>query len=87
MMKIKKTGNGNVVLVISGHLDEVNIVELKKEIGTEPKGCSLILDLTDLTLVDREAVRFLKQGENDGIKLQNCPTYVREWIALEKDGE
>ena len=24
-------------------------------------------------------------GEADGMKLENCPAYVREWIEREKD--
>ena len=38
-------------------------------------------DLKDLTLVDRDAVRFLKSCEAGGITLKNCPAYIREWIA------
>jgi len=44
------------------------------------------LDLKDLTLVDREAVRFLERCETDSIKLKNCPAYIREWITRERGG-
>ena len=44
-----------------------------------------ILDLRDLRLADRDAVRFLRRCEADGVKLENCPAYVREWIDREKD--
>ena len=51
--------------------------------GTE--GRQIILDLKDLTLVDREAVRFLERCEADSIKLKNCPAYIREWIERERN--
>jgi hypothetical protein len=44
----------------------------------------IILDLKDLTLVDRDAVCFLEQCEVDSIKFTNCPAYIREWIERER---
>jgi hypothetical protein len=45
----------------------------------------VILDLIDLKLVDREGVRFLMRCEAEGMKLEHCPAYVREWMEREKD--
>ena len=39
----------------------------------------------DVKLVDREAVSFLAPCEASGIRLENCPAYVREWIRHEVD--
>ena len=38
-----------------------------------------------LSMADRDAVRFLRDCEADGMKLENCPLYVREWMDREKD--
>jgi predicted metal-binding protein len=46
---------------------------------------NIILDLRDLRLADRDAVRFLKGCEAAGMKLQSCPAYVREWMNREND--
>jgi predicted metal-binding protein len=46
---------------------------------------NIILDLWDLKLADRDAVRFLRGCEADGMKLENCPAYIREWMDREKD--
>jgi predicted metal-binding protein len=46
---------------------------------------NIILDLRDVRLADRDAVRFLRGCEEDGMKLENCPAYVREWMDREKD--
>ena len=43
-----------------------------------------ILDLTEVTLVDLEVVRFLISCEDEGIELVQCPPYVREWILRER---
>jgi len=36
-------------------------------------------------LADRDSVRFLRDCEADGMKLENCPAYVRDWMEREKD--
>jgi hypothetical protein len=59
------------------------IAELKELFDTDYR--NIILDLGDLRLADRDAVRFLRACEADGMKLENCPAYVREWMDREKD--
>ena len=44
----------------------------------------IVLDLKEVTLVDREAVRFLAACETKGSVLRNCPAFVREWIFIER---
>jgi predicted metal-binding protein len=46
---------------------------------------TIALDLRDVRLADRDAVRFLRDCEADGMKLENCPAYVREWMERERD--
>jgi hypothetical protein len=41
-----------------------------------------VLDLTDLILVDRDAVRVLQEYETAGrVVIRNCPAYVRSWMT------
>jgi hypothetical protein len=47
----------------------------------------IVLDLKEVTLVDREAVRFLAACETKGPVLKNCPAFVREWILRERSNE
>jgi hypothetical protein len=44
----------------------------------------VIFDLKDVTLVDRAAVQFLADMETAGVRLVDCPGYVRSWIAAER---
>jgi hypothetical protein len=47
----------------------------------------VVLDLKDVVLVDRDAVRFLRVRERSGIALRSCPPYIREWIAREEEDQ
>jgi hypothetical protein len=84
MLKIQRQANGDVVLILSGRLRADNVGELGALLAAEPPGRALVLDLTDVVLVDRDTVRFLRARERDGIALRNCPPYIREWIAREE---
>ncbi|MBV8099896.1 MAG: STAS domain-containing protein [Verrucomicrobia bacterium] len=84
MQKITRQKNGEVVFSVSGRVDSGNMAELKRLISDEAKAQRIVLDLSELTLVDEEAVRFLKACEANGIELKNCPTYVRQWITKDR---
>jgi len=86
MLKITRAANGEVVWTLSGRMDAENVIELNSLFKSEAEGRRIVLDLKDLTLVDREAVRFLERCETDSIKLKNCPAYIREWITRERGG-
>ena len=87
MLRIQKEANGQVVLKISGRLDGVDVSELKALIESEVANRHIVLDLRELTLVDHEAVGFLRECDSDGIELKNCPPYICEWIARQRDGK
>jgi len=87
MLRIQREANGQVVLRISGRLDGEGLPELKQLLQSEEVGRQIVLDLRELTLVDHEAVGFLRECDSDGIKLQNCPPYICEWIARQRDGK
>ncbi len=67
-------------------MDAENIGEMKSLFQSEGKGRRLVLDLRDLTLVDQAAVSFLERCEADGVRLENCPAYIREWIRRDRRG-
>jgi hypothetical protein len=43
------------------------------------------LDLDEVTLADIDAVQFLVSAERDGIALQRCAPFIREWMARESE--
>jgi hypothetical protein len=42
------------------------------------------IELAEVELVDRDAVKFLALSEANGVALRNCPAYIREWITRER---
>ena len=65
-------------------VDGGNLTELETLMTSEADGRRIVLDLRDLTLVDQDAVSFLKRCEADNIALKNCPAYIREWITRDR---
>ena len=44
---------------------------------------AVTLDLSDVIFVDRPAMVFLSQVKSKTVKIENLPSYVMQWIALE----
>ncbi|HXE33889.1 MAG TPA: hypothetical protein VN087_08255 [Verrucomicrobiae bacterium] len=45
----------------------------------------IVLDLKEVGVVDREVMRFFMSCEADGVRIENCTPYIREWMEREKD--
>ena len=84
MLKIQRSSDQKVVFSLSGHIEIEDVAELQRLLDLETVGQAIELDLQDITLVDRDAVKFLARCESESIQLENCPAYVREWIAAER---
>ena len=85
MLKIQRTTDGQrVIFTLSGRIQAEQVAELQRLFALEADGVSLVLDLHEVELVDREAVRFLAQCEAEGTTLVHCPAYIREWIERGK---
>ena len=64
-----------------------DVAELQRLPALEIVDHPVAMDLRDVTLVGRDAVKYLACCEADGIKLENCPAYIREWIRKEQDAK
>ena len=81
LFKIQKSVDGKVVVfALSGRIESAGLTQLQKLLESEPHDQSLILDLTEVKLVDRDVISFLGIYEARGVKITNCPAYIREWI-------
>ena len=70
-----------LLLYVSGRLasEDLEIVR------TALDGRSVVaIELSEVELVDRDAVRLLARAEAEGIELRSCPAYIREWITNEQ---
>jgi anti-anti-sigma regulatory factor len=83
MFQIRRSARkGVTVLALSGRIEGERVPELEALLEAESgaESGATVLDLTDVRLVSREAVRFLAACEASGVELRNCSPYVREWI-------
>jgi ABC-type transporter Mla MlaB component len=70
------------ILKISGRLQRENLAELNKQMGTDP--ARTVLDVSEVTLVDLEVVRFLIGCQDQGVECANPSPYIREWMNRER---
>jgi len=86
MLRTRRTGNGRVLLILSGRIETTEDIEqLRQLLALEKSRQQLVLDMKDVTLVNEDAVKFLRRCEADGIRLENCPLHVRRWIDQVND--
>ena len=72
-----------VVLVLSGDIAGDHTEDLEALVDAGGNG-PIVLDLKDVSVVDRAGVLLLTRSEGRGATLLNCPSYVREWIHRER---
>jgi hypothetical protein len=71
----------SVVLRISGRIAGEDLEVLRTALE---EGSVAAIELAEIELVDRDAVKFLALNESIGIELRNCPAYIREWVTRER---
>jgi hypothetical protein len=76
------TAENLVVLFISGRITGEHVDMLRGVLEQESGGFAI--DLKNVLLVDREAVKLLALSEANGTELRNCPPYIREWVTRER---
>jgi hypothetical protein len=74
---------GLTIFALSGRIEAEHISELGRLFGPRADYAGIVVDLSEVRLADRAAVRFLARCEVDGVRLENCPEYIREWITRE----
>ena len=72
----------SATLRLIGRVESEYLDELRAQVRTH--GPRVALDLGEVTLVDRAAVRFLSSCEAAGIELRHCAPYIREWMGNER---
>jgi anti-anti-sigma regulatory factor len=71
-----------IVFALSGEMDDEHTQRLRELLDVE-KDSRIVLDLKDVTLVGWAAVKYLARVEAAGVRIVNCPEYVRRWIVAE----
>jgi anti-anti-sigma regulatory factor len=87
MLKITRvTEAGFTRVIVSGRIDALRLPDLIRLLEAE-NASHVVLDLTEVSLVDVEAVQFLLRCEGQGIGLVGCPAYIREWMVRERQSQ
>ena len=76
-------GEHSTTIKLIGRIRAEHLAELRGQIATSAP--SIVLELGEVTLVDADVVRFLSACDSEGIQLQHCSAYIREWIARERE--
>jgi ABC-type transporter Mla MlaB component len=74
----------SVTLLLDGNFSEDALPALRQSISAARRAHQMIyIDLSEVTLVDRKAVRYFTRQAARDVKLVNCPVYLRPWIPHE----
>ena len=86
-MKIERQSEGKTAIIrLIGRVRVEHLPEIKKQMDISPD--PIIFDLSEVTIVNADVIRFLSASELEGTRLVSCPPYVREWILRERgEGE
>jgi ABC-type transporter Mla MlaB component len=76
----------SVTLLLDGKFSEDALPALRQSISAARQTKQTIyIDLSEVTLVDRKAVKYISEQAAHDIKLVNCPIYLRRWIRQVSD--
>jgi len=67
----------SITLGVAGHVSLAALAEIKRLIDRRKQ---VVLDLSEVTLLDREAALFFGEELRRGVEVVNCPPYITDWI-------
>jgi hypothetical protein len=86
MLRIETEMDGRrMVLRLIGRVRFDSLGELRQRVQNQRP--LIVLDLTEVNLVDLQSVRFLRDCQDQKVELRNCAPYILEWIRRERDEE
>ncbi len=86
MLKIETSSDSRrrLTVTLAGILDADHLEELEALVQRAVRdGRLLSLDLSQVRMVDRQAVAFLASGAGRHVHLAGCPTWLRKWLDAE----
>ena len=82
--KIEQIGteDGITVFRLSGHIQLEDVKKIEELISQQNNQAAV--DLSELTLIDRDAVSYLALCKLRGVQLRNSPWFLTEWISKQE---
>ena len=76
--------DGEVTLVLAGKCNGGSLGELRRAIDKARRmQQNIVIDMSEVTLVDRPSLQFLAAQAREDVRLVNCPEYIQPWIFRE----
>ena len=76
--------DGGATVALAGKCNGTSLGEVRRAIERARRMQKhVIIDLEEVTLVDRPALQFFVAQERENITLINCPEYIQPWIYRE----
>lgn len=85
--KITTRPSGELVtILLNGKFSEDALAALDESIAAA-RGANqqVVMDLSEVTLVDRKTVQYLVNQTSHNVRIVNCPVYLRRWITQVSD--
>jgi hypothetical protein len=75
---------GDATLALAGKCSGTSLGELRRAIeNARRSNRRVLIDLSEVTLVDRPSLQFLAAQTREDVTLTNCPEYIEPWISRE----
>ena len=85
---VSSTQSDSLILAIAGNVSAEALPEIALLIDHGRRDHEkVILDLGEVTLIDPAAAQFFAEQFRGGVRLVNCPVYIRRWIARDTNVE
>jgi ABC-type transporter Mla MlaB component len=85
---VSSTQSDSLTLAIAGNVSHEALPEIASLIDHGRRDHDkVILDLSEVTLLDPAAAQFFAEQFRGGVRLVNCPVYIRRWIVRDPNGE
>ena len=76
--------SGSRTLALAGSVGADSVPEIDRLIrDVRQERSQVVVDMGEVTLMDRAAVRFFARQQRRGVALVNCPGYISHWISRE----
>jgi anti-anti-sigma regulatory factor len=79
-----KLDNGDATLSLAGKFSGTSLGELRRAIERARRSHKrVVIDLSEVTLLDKPSLQFLAAQAREDVTLTNCPEYIQPWIYRE----
>jgi len=75
----------DTTLALAGKCNGTSLGELRRAIERARRSHKrVVIDLSEVTLLDRPSLQFLAAQTREDVQLTNCPEYIQPWIYREE---